>query len=70
LIGTIEPTRIRKELRQMFTTLKKFIKDEEAPTAVEYAIMVAGIAVLIVVVVFALGGKVKSTFNEASKHMP
>ena len=29
----------------MLEQLKKLIKDEEAPTAVEYALMVAGIAV-------------------------
>lgn len=50
----------------MFHALRTFLKDEEAPTAVEYALMVAGIAVAIVAAVFALGDTVKSMFTSAS----
>ncbi len=39
----------------MLEQLKKLVKDEEAPTAVEYAIMVAGIAVAMITVVFMIG---------------
>ncbi len=40
-----------------------FLKDEEGATAVEYGIMVAAIAAVIVVIVFALGRKVQSSFQ-------
>jgi pilus assembly protein Flp/PilA len=50
----------------MNRTLKSFLKDEEAPTAVEYALMVAGVAVAIVAAVYALGGTVQKMFNTAS----
>jgi pilus assembly protein Flp/PilA len=45
----------------------RLIKDEEAPTAVEYALMVAGIAVVIIVAVWALGHSVSSRFDQAAK---
>lgn len=54
----------------MLEKLKQFIRDEEAPTAVEYAIMVAGIAVVIISVVFLLGSNVNSTFHNVATHVP
>jgi pilus assembly protein Flp/PilA len=51
----------------MVKNLVRLLKDEEAPTAVEYALMVAGIAVVIIVAVYALGGKVSSRFDQVSK---
>ena len=37
--------------------------DERGATAVEYGLLITGIAALIVVVVFAFGGVVKNIFN-------
>ena len=67
---TNERPQIEKRGDTMFANLQKLIRDEEAPTAVEYAIMVAGIAVLIIAAVFFLGTSVKNTFNNAGAHMP
>ena len=50
----------------MIQYIRTFLRDEEAPTAVEYALMVAGIAVAIVAAVYALGGTVKNMFTSAS----
>jgi len=50
----------------MLQALKAFFSDEEAPTAVEYALIVAGIAVAIVGAVYALGGVVNTKFNTAA----
>ncbi|MGZ4464237.1 MAG: Flp family type IVb pilin, partial [Nocardioides sp.] len=36
--------------------------DERGASAVEYGLLIAGIAALIVVVVFAFGGKISSIF--------
>ena len=47
----------------MLEQIKKLMKDEEAPTAVEYALMVAGIAVTVILIVFTLGGTVNTTFQ-------
>ena len=51
--------------------LKRFIRtEEEGATMVEYAIMVALIAVISIAVVTALGGKVASNFDATQKQMP
>ena len=38
--------------------------DENGASAVEYGLLVAGIAALIVVIVFALGGVIKGAFQK------
>ena len=53
----------------MLTSLKRFLADEDAPTAVEYAIMVAGIAVVIIAVVFLLGTRVNGTYQRVVEHV-
>jgi pilus assembly protein Flp/PilA len=53
----------------MLKSLVRFMKDEEAPTAVEYGIMVAGIAVVIIAVVFLLGTNVEKVLNHTAKHI-
>jgi pilus assembly protein Flp/PilA len=47
----------------MLEQLKKLVNDEEAPTAVEYAIMVAGIAVVVMVAVYAIGKNANTKFE-------
>ena len=54
----------------MLTNLKKLLKDDDGATAVEYGLIVAAIAGLIIVVVFALGGKVNGSFKSVEQHMP
>ncbi len=55
----------------MLKNLVKLFKDEEGATAVEYGLIVAAIAGVIVVVVFLLGGKISNQFNNvASKIGP
>ena len=39
-------------------------KDEQGASAVEYGLLVAAIAALIVIIVFALGGVVKEVFSK------
>jgi pilus assembly protein Flp/PilA len=39
-------------------------KSDEGASAVEYGLLVAGIAALIVLVVFALGGVIQGTFTD------
>ena len=43
--------------------IKRFWKEEEGPTAVEYALMVALIAVVIIVAAYFLGTTVANKFN-------
>jgi pilus assembly protein Flp/PilA len=53
----------------MLKSLVRFMRDEEAPTAVEYGIMVAGIAVVIIAVVFLLGANVKNVLQRTAEHI-
>jgi Flp pilus assembly pilin Flp len=54
----------------MLGSWKKFLSDEDAPTAIEYAIMVAGIAVVIIAVVFILGGRVRDLGQHGRRNPP
>ena len=45
--------------------LIRFFKDEEGATAVEYAIMAASIAIVIVSAVFLIGQKLNCIFSSA-----
>lgn len=54
----------------MLSMFRQLWKDEEGATAVEYGLMVAAIAAVIVIVVFALGGKVNAAFQTVNNAMP
>ena len=44
--------------------LMRFLKDEEGVTAIEYGLIAALIAVVIIVAVTAVGGSLKATFED------
>ncbi len=50
--------------------LVKFLKDEEGATAVEYGLIAALIAAVIIVATQTLGQKVRDTFESISSVMP
>ena len=50
----------------MIRTIRKHIRTDEGASAVEYGLLVAGIAVVIIVAVFALGGAVRNVFTKTS----
>jgi pilus assembly protein Flp/PilA len=50
----------------MLEQLKRLVKDEEAPTAVEYALMVAAIAVVALVGAKLLGSATSKKFEDVS----
>jgi pilus assembly protein Flp/PilA len=49
--------------RSNMQTIKKFVRDEQGATAIEYGLIAAGIAVAIITVVQGLGTKLTSTFE-------
>ncbi len=53
----------------MVHTLLKLWRDDEAPTAVEYGLMVALIAIVIITAVALLGTNVQATFNTMAAGM-
>jgi pilus assembly protein Flp/PilA len=46
--------------------IKKFFRDEEGATAVEYGLMVALIAIVIIVAVSLLGSNLSSKFDQVA----
>jgi len=49
--------------------LMNFLKDEEGATAVEYALMVALIAVVIILAVTFLGGAIRDIFCDVGSNI-
>jgi pilus assembly protein Flp/PilA len=49
--------------------LMRFFKDEDGATAVEYGIMVAAIAAVIIIVVNAVGQKTNAAFDKVDTAM-
>ena len=54
----------------MLEKIKSLMKDEKGATAVEYGLIVAAIAAVIIVIVISLGDKVQSAFNDVDSKMP
>ena len=50
--------------------LTKFAKDESGATAIEYGLIVALIAVVIIVAVQTLGGKLDAAFTSINGKLP
>jgi pilus assembly protein Flp/PilA len=50
--------------------IMNFLKDDEGATMVEYAIMVALIAIVSIAVITTLGENVNETFDEAAQAVP
>ena len=50
-------------MRQFTKNLVKFVKREDGPTAVEYAVMLALIIVVCITAITTLGTKANSTFQ-------
>ena len=53
----------------MWSRIKALLSEEDGATAVEYGLIVAAIAGLIVAVVFVLGKKVNNTFNNVQSRL-
>jgi pilus assembly protein Flp/PilA len=56
-----EPTMLKNAI--------KLFKDEEGATAVEYGLIVAAIAGVIIAVVLVLGNKIKNNFNNVQNSL-
>jgi pilus assembly protein Flp/PilA len=58
----------RKEVRRM-EKMKRFLKDEEGVTAIEYGLIAALIAVVIIGAVATLGTNLSSKFSTVATHV-
>ena len=50
-------------MRKFATSLVKFVKNEDGPTAVEYAVMLALIVVVCITAITTLGSNANNTFS-------
>ena len=48
----------------------RFLKDESGATAIEYAVIISGVAIVIVASVGAVGVNLNNIFNSASVPVP
>jgi pilus assembly protein Flp/PilA len=53
----------------MLQNLTKLLEDEEGATALEYGLMAAAVAGVLIVVAYFLGNRVGNTFNRVSQHL-
>jgi pilus assembly protein Flp/PilA len=53
----------RSRDRAFMALILKFLKDEDAATAIEYGLIAAGIAVAIIPVITGVGTRLKTTFS-------
>lgn len=54
----------------MIRAIRRYFRRDEGASAVEYGLLVAGIAVVISVAVFALGGAVREAFRTTTDCIP
>ena len=57
-------------MSKFIAAAKQFVRDEEGATAVEYGLLVALIAAIIVATVATLGGKVNKGFADVNAALP
>ena len=50
-------------MKNLYLSIQRFINDEEGVTAIEYALIAAGIAIAIVATVYLVGGAVNEKFQ-------
>lgn len=53
----------------MLNTIKRFLREEDGPTATEYAVMLALIVVVCIGTIGALGTKVNTIFQGLSEQL-
>lgn len=51
-------------MKNFMTKVERFMKSEDGPTAVEYAVMLALIVIVCIASISSLGTQVNSTFEE------
>lgn len=57
-------------MKKLVSRMAQLWKDDEGATAVEYGIMVAAIAGVIIAVVISLGGHINDAFHKVDDNLP
>lgn len=56
-------------MKKTFTKIQKFLKSEDGPTAVEYAIMLALIVIVCLTAITSIGTNASSTFQNIADEL-
>ncbi len=56
-------------MNMLTNKVKKFLKSEDGPTAVEYAVMLALIIVVCLTAIQAIGTRANATFNNVAQQL-
>jgi pilus assembly protein Flp/PilA len=57
-------------MKNLALYVKKFLKSEDGPTAVEYAVMLALIVIVCLVSITAIGNNANATFDSIAQALP
>jgi pilus assembly protein Flp/PilA len=68
VMSVLAPERI-KTMKKLLQSVVDFVKREDGPTAVEYAVMLALIIVVCITAITTLGTKANATFNTVSNQL-
>jgi pilus assembly protein Flp/PilA len=68
--GRPAPRDTREDMKNLALHVKKFLKSEDGPTAVEYAVMLALIVIVCLVSITAIGNNANATFDSIAQALP
>lgn len=55
-----------ESMKDLFAKVKHFIREEEGASAVEYGLLVAGIAVAVMAAIYTIGTNLNTTFSSVA----
>jgi pilus assembly protein Flp/PilA len=56
-------------MKDLFTKVRTFILDEEGASAVEYGLLVAGIAVVVMASIYLIGTNLNTKYDAAAQQL-
>lgn len=56
-------------MNKLLAPVKNFLREEDAPTMVEYGLLVALIALVVAAAAVTLGGAIRDMFQESANYM-
>jgi pilus assembly protein Flp/PilA len=56
-------------MKDLFAKVKQFIREEEGASAVEYGLLVAGIAVAVMVSIYLIGTNLNTKFDSVAQKL-
>ena len=56
-------------MKDLFTKVRTFILDEEGASAVEYGLLVAGIAVAVMAAIYGIGTALNTKYNQVQTQL-